>query len=948
MATQVASLFGTLDLVDNFTPGLHVALGGVDNFTGRLGQAGAQLTAFGATMGQAIRPAVQFANAGISTAASFDSAMAEISARTGIVGQDLNAIRDFALQMGADTAFSAQDAADGFLQLLSSGQSAAQAMQTLPVVLDSAAASGESLGRTADTLTDIMAAYNLEVGDARMVSDALARAAGASSADIASLGQGFANVGGVANAFGLSVTDTAAVLAIFSENGIKGAEAGTQLKSMLLNMSRDTEKVQGAWESLGFSLYDAWGNARPLNDVIRDLNRSMADMSVQEQNTLISTLAGSYGQLGLRALLSSGGIGSMTNLMSEQTSAAEVAAARMDTFKGSVDSLQGSVETLQIRAFTPFMNNVLKPLAQDVTGVVNLMSTWASNNPKLTTTIIGLTFGLAGLAAAATFGGMALTAIGGAAAILISPLGLLIGLVAVFGAAFSANFLGIRDAAQPVIAVLGLLLNGFGKTFELLLTGENAFDALRNGLGFFVDDMARAVGISEKQARGIQRAFMDVTRFIQNGDWAGLGKMVSQGMANLLPAVNEGWAKLRESAPAAMEALGGVAADATDWLVGKMANFGELIADNGPRILGGFVLLSAMVSGWIINTAIPELAGLAWSMASSFAVGFVNGITNNGVGLGGFTASILSAIEALPSQAAGLVSGFGPVVLQSMSSGIGDAGQWALMSVVIPVVGALTNPTNWALAAAAGGVLLYQMGAMNLDGWLWATTHVITPIVLALTNPESWAWAGGVLGVIVGAMGMMGLDAAAWTMTHLISPIVLALTTPENWAWAAGTLGTIFTALAAGAGNAANFVTTKIIDPIKNAVLAQANTIYNAIASIINDAIPDSISLNLPSVDLGGGFIIGGGNFTLGPIPNPIAMRAMGGPVMAGRPYIVGEKGPELMVPSSSGEIVPNHELGRGGGRGAITIYGDVSFYGVNDIEGMYDQLEEVRANRGN
>jgi hypothetical protein len=46
--------------------------------------------------------------------------------------------------------------------------------------------------------------------------------------------------------------------------------------------------------------------------------------------------------------------------------------------------------------------------------------------------------------------------------------------------------------------------------------------------------------------------------------------------------------------------------------------------------------------------------------------------------------------------------------------------------------------------------------------------------------------------------------------------------------------------------------------------------------------------------------------------------RALGGPVMGNTPYIVGERGPELFVPNSSGKIVPNNELGGGNN---ITIH---------------------------
>ncbi|MBZ0293562.1 MAG: phage tail tape measure protein, partial [Anaerolineae bacterium] len=146
---------------------------------------GDNFTSLGGALGKLTAPLAAFGAAGIKVAGDFDSAMAAISARTGLVGEDLETVRQFALQMGADTAFSAQQAADGFLQLLTSGQSAEEALATLPVVLDAAAASGEDLGRTADTITDIMAAFNLGVDDAASVVDSLARAASSSSADMA-------------------------------------------------------------------------------------------------------------------------------------------------------------------------------------------------------------------------------------------------------------------------------------------------------------------------------------------------------------------------------------------------------------------------------------------------------------------------------------------------------------------------------------------------------------------------------------------------------------------------------------------------------------------------------------------------------------------------------------------------------------------------------------------
>lgn len=65
---------------------------------------------------------------------------------------------------------------------------------------------------------------------------------------------------------------------------------------------------------------------------------------------------------------------------------------------------------------------------------------------------------------------------------------------------------------------------------------------------------------------------------------------------------------------------------------------------------------------------------------------------------------------------------------------------------------------------------------------------------------------------------------------------------------------------------------------------------------------------------------------------------AKGGPVKGGTPYIVGEEGPELFVPSSSGNIVPNHDLGKGGGSTSIIVNVDAS---GSEVEGDDNQSRE-------
>lgn len=451
----------------SFRNGLQAIGAGIDQLGSSMSRVGDSLTILTA-------PLTAFGVTGVRTAASFQEAMTQISARTGVVGDELQALSAFALQMGADTVFSGQQAADALLQLLTSGSSVTEAMAILPSVLNAAAASGGDLGRTADTLTDIMASFGLEADDAAGIVDSLARASGSSSATLDDLGQGFGNVGNVARNFGLSVDETAAILAIFSENGIKGSEAGTQLRSMLLNMSRPTEEVRGAWTRLGVSLYDADGNVRDLNTVIGELDAALDALPVDEQNEEMYRLAGSYGLMGLSALRSSMSIGEMQAMMGSAASATEVADAMMGTFNNTVGSLMGSVETLQIAVLTPFMENTLQPLAARLIEVVNAITAWVQANPELTDQIvrvltvvvaIGPGLSIAGRAVSA-FGGL-FTGLGGVLSVVASgPFGLILGALAALGAAYATNFLGFRDAVTSVAGTLESALAPIGAALQ--------------------------------------------------------------------------------------------------------------------------------------------------------------------------------------------------------------------------------------------------------------------------------------------------------------------------------------------------------------------------------------------------------------------------------------------------------------------------------------------------
>ena len=234
------------------------------NATSKLKELGTAVTGIDAKMltlvgsAAAVGAAVgRFVADGIAAYSDFDSKLSEINARTQLTEAEMDAVAETAKRMGLETSFSATDAAGAMLQLITSGSDAAEAVALLPDVLNLAAASGLELETTADGLTDVIKQFQLGTGEATHVVDTLTAAAGSSSATVSDMLAAMANGGVVAATYGLTMEQTAAALAVMAENGIKGAEAGTQLKSSLLQANRDTDASNSALGKLGIALEGA-------------------------------------------------------------------------------------------------------------------------------------------------------------------------------------------------------------------------------------------------------------------------------------------------------------------------------------------------------------------------------------------------------------------------------------------------------------------------------------------------------------------------------------------------------------------------------------------------------------------------------------------------------------------------------------------------------------------
>jgi TP901 family phage tail tape measure protein len=425
--------------------GLRSAETQLDRFTGSIDNIGNRIKSFGGNLGQITAPLQDLGVAGLAVASSFENVVTQLATFGGLAGDELEAVRQKALQLGEDTMFSATDAGLAMLELAKSGFSVQESMTAADGALQLAAVGAMSMEQAAGIVSTTLAQFGLEAADAGLAVDLLARAASASRANVDGLAMGLSNVGPVAAQFGLSLEDTAAALAVFSNAGIDGAEAGTQLKSMLLSLAT-SDVAAGAMERLGLSFDGVINGSQTLDGFLDDLAISLADLPAEEQAVVLKDLAGAYGITGLSALLAAGGTDQMVASMEGAPSAADIASASMDTFSGKIESLKGSVETLAINAMTPLMDS-LGELATSVTPIINDISAWAQANPELARTITAIGAGLVVATPLVIAIGTAMTLAAPAVGLLGSAIGLALGPVGLLAVALLALGRVVTDPA---------------------------------------------------------------------------------------------------------------------------------------------------------------------------------------------------------------------------------------------------------------------------------------------------------------------------------------------------------------------------------------------------------------------------------------------------------------------------------------------------------------------
>lgn len=304
--TEVLSLIARLSLDSSaYESGLAKAEQSAGSIGSTIGGAvGGIAKAAGVALAGASTAVVAFGKSSIDAGMSFDSAMSQVAATMGVTTAEMEDsvgsvdlawgsfsgnLRDYAQVMGANTAFSATQAAEALNYMALAGYKTQESMDMLPNVLNLAAAGAMDLGAASDMVTDTQTAFGISFERTGQMVDEMAKAASTGNTSVSQLGEAFLTVGALAQnlsggmvelsdgtkveADGIQELEIA--LTAMANAGIKGSEAGTHIRNMLLKLASPTADGVGAMSQLGLSVFDAEGNMRSLKDILSDMKNVM-------------------------------------------------------------------------------------------------------------------------------------------------------------------------------------------------------------------------------------------------------------------------------------------------------------------------------------------------------------------------------------------------------------------------------------------------------------------------------------------------------------------------------------------------------------------------------------------------------------------------------------------------------------------------------------------------
>ena len=537
MALDLGSAVGYLLLdTSSFKKGLTTASQDMQTFFDKSTKAGDKMTALSSAMGKVgstltksvTLPLVGLGTLSVKTAATFESAMSQVQATMGLTadstselnGQTVNtmdSLSSLAKQMGAETKFSATEAAEAINNMAMAGYDVNEIYDALPEVLNLASAGALDL----DYATQL-AANGLNVmgyGTDRLseLSNKLAVTASSAYGSVSDFGEGLLVAGGAAKSANLDFTDIFTALGILGDAGISASEGGTKLRNVILSLYAPTDTGAQKLEALGVQTQDADGNVRDFQDVLKDLSGALDGLSESDRLNAINTIFNKADIAGVNALLSN-----CTDRWDELSStidnagdaAGQMSETQLDNLNGQLTILKSGLEGLAI-AF----GEALLPLVKDVTAFIQSLVTWLNNlDESQVQTITKI------LELAAAIGPILL--IGSK---IVAGINMLTTLFTTFGPIVATIGSTVAGIAAPILAVIAAIV-------ALKLAWDTNFGGMRDTIMNFISTVIDRVTVIASFLQSAFTTMMTVITGLWNSNWMNI-RLIFEDVWNAIETI---------------------------------------------------------------------------------------------------------------------------------------------------------------------------------------------------------------------------------------------------------------------------------------------------------------------------------------------------------------------------------------------------------------------------
>lgn len=510
-------------VVDGFVSGMKKAgdatgklLDNVEKNSATLGKIGTTAAIGGAAVAGGIGVAVK-------AYADFDQAMSSVSATGEDAKANLVALREAALQAGADTKFSATEAASGVENLLKAGVSAKDALSGgLTGALALAAAGSMDVADAAEVAATAMTQFKLSGQDVPHIADLLAAGAGKAQGEVSDMAMALKQGGLVANQFGLSIEETVGGLSAFASAGLIGSDAGTSFKSMLLALANPSKEAAAQMQALGIYTYDANGKFIGLAGLAGQLKSQMSGLTDAQRQQALATIFGTDAMRAASVLYDQGteGVSNWTKAVDQQGYAVGLASEKMGNLKGDLEQLSGSIETALIKIGSS-SDAPLRGVVQNLTALVNAA---ADAPPELQAAALGI--GAVGSAGLLAFAGVSKT----------------VGVLADLKGALTALKISAATAGLAMggigvaLGIAGLALGSWLDTQAKAAQLTNEFTTALQGNSDAVEANTRAVASKALQDKGAFDIARDLGLSLDTVTDAALGN--AEAMAKVQAAID--------------------------------------------------------------------------------------------------------------------------------------------------------------------------------------------------------------------------------------------------------------------------------------------------------------------------------------------------------------------------------------------------------------------------